>query len=254
MESITRREALETAALIGGWLTLGSANVMAQDKSAAPPATAPTGAPGAPEGPYKLPPLKYGFADLEPYIDAATMKLHHDIHHLAYVNGANAALVALDKIRKEGGDTIQRVRTVTQNLSFNLAGHILHEVFWDVMKKSGGGEPARDTDIGRLILRDFGTFEAFKAQFSAAAMQAQGSGWGVLAWEPLSRQLLVTQAEKHENAGVPGAIPLLPLDVWEHAYYLNYQNKRADYIKAFFEVIDWESVDKRLVAAMKGAK
>ena len=254
MDMITRREALGTAAVVGGWLTLGSAGALAQDKPATPPTTAPAGAPASPEGPYKLPPLKYGYADLEPYIDAATMKLHHSIHHQAYVNGANAALAALDKIRKEGGDSIQRVRTVTQNLSFNLAGHVLHELFWDVMKKGGGGEPAKDTDLGRLMLRDFGTFEAFKGQFSAAAMQVQGSGWGVLAWEPLAKQLLVTQAEKHENAGVPGAIPILPLDVWEHASYLKYQNKRADYIKAFFEVIDWEAADKRLAAAMKGAK
>ncbi len=254
MEAITRREALETAAIVGGWLTLGAGASMAQDKPAAAPTSGPAPAAAATDGPYKLPPLKYGYADLEPYIDAATMKLHHDIHHLAYVNGANAALAALEKIRKEGGDSIQRVRMVSQNLSFNLAGHILHDAFWDVMKKGGGGEPGKDTDIARLILRDFGTFEAFKAQFSAASMQVQGSGWGVLAWEPLSKQLLVTQAEKHENVGVPGATPILPLDVWEHAYYLNYQNKRADYIKAFFEVIDWDAVDKRLVAAMKGAK
>lgn len=254
MESVTRREALETAAVLGGWLTLGSVAALAQDKPAAPPTTAPAAPPGAGDGPYRLPPLKYGYADLEPYIDAATMKLHHDIHHLAYVNGANAALAALDRIRKEGGESIQRVRMVTQNLAFNLAGHILHDVFWDVMKKGGGGEPAKDTDVGRMILRDFGTFEAFKGQFSAAAMQVQGSGWGVLAWEPLSRQLVVTQAEKHENVGVPGAVPILPLDVWEHAYYLNYQNKRAEYIKAFFEIIDWDAVDKRLVAAMKGGK
>jgi Fe-Mn family superoxide dismutase len=188
---------------------------------------------------------------LEPYLDAQTMKLHHDVHHAGYVRGANAAVAALERIQRMGGDEIKKVRAVTDELAFNLSGHALHCLFWKGMKKNGGGDPPADSEIGKMILRDFGTLEAFRAQFSAAAAQVQGSGWGVLAFEPLAQRLLVLQAEKHQNAGVWGCIPLLVVDVWEHAYYLKCQNKRPDYIKAFTNVINWDFAQARLKEALK---
>lgn len=251
MTRLTRRDAIKSAAAVGGWMMLtGAATAQADEPKPAGGASPPVPPPAPGEGPYVLAPLPYGYSDLEPYIDTQTMKLHHDIHHAAYVKGANAALVELERIRREGGDQIHRVRAVTQSLAFNLAGHLLHDVFWQVMKKGGGGAPPRDSDIARMIQRDFGTLDAFKGHFAAAGQQVMGSGWAILCWEPLAQRLLVVQAEKHENLHAPGAFPLLPLDVWEHAYYLQYQSRRADYIKGFFEVINWEAVDARLRAAM----
>ncbi len=238
MSALSRREILGSAAVVGGWLALGSEPVFAQPG-------------GAATGPYALPPLPYDYADLEPHIDAATMKLHHDIHHKGYVDGANAAIAELTRIRETGGDAIKQVRAVTDALSFNAAGHVLHVVFWENMKKNGGGDPAAASEIGKLIVRDFGSLEAFRAHFSAAAAQVQGSGWGILAYEPLAQRLLILQSEKHNNTGVWGSVPLLCLDVWEHAYYLNYKNKRSDYIKAWWNVVNWENVEQRLAVARK---
>lgn len=236
MSTLSRREVLGSAAIVGGWLALSPDALLAQDSATAP-------------GAYQLPPLPYDYADLEPHIDAATMKLHHDIHHKGYVDGANAAIAELARIRQTGGDEIKRVRAATDALSFNAAGHVLHVIFWENMKKNGGGDPAAGSEIGRLLTRDFGSLEAFRGQFSAAAAQVQGSGWGILAYEPLAQRLLVLQAEKHNNTGVWGCVPLLCLDVWEHAYYLNYKNKRSDYIKAWWNVVNWEHVEQRLAFA-----
>ncbi len=251
MSDVSRRSVLGSAALIGGWMALSPVELLAQQaatqSSGAPAAGAGAGA----GGPYALPPLPYDYADLEPHIDAQTMKLHHDIHHLGYVNAANAAVAELENIRRSGGESIARVRAVTDALSFNLAGHALHAVFWTNMKKDGGGDPGGETEIGKAIRRDFGSVEAFRAHFAAAAAQVQASGWGVLAYEPLARRLLILQAEKHQNMGVWGVVPLLVIDVWEHAYYLKYQNKRSSYITAFMKVINWEDVDRRLQAALE---
>lgn len=240
MNPVSRREVLGTAALAGGWLWAGS------------PALAMAPQSGSSSGPYTLPKLPYDYADLEPHIDAQTMKLHHDVHHAGYVTKANEALAELEEIRREGGDAIHRVRAVTDALSFNLAGHLLHSVFWSNMSRDGGGAPPADSEIGRLLSRDFGSFEAFTGQFAAAAAQVQGSGWSILAWEPLAERLLITQAEKHQNHAVWGVVPLLVIDVWEHAYYLKYQNQRTAYIKAFLNVINWNDVDRRLKAAAGG--
>jgi Fe-Mn family superoxide dismutase len=177
------------------------------------------------------------------------MRLHHDIHHAGYVKGANAALGELEKIRREGGDSVKMVRAVTESLAFNASGHLLHTVFWTNMKKAGGGEPAADSAAGKMIKRDFGSTDSLRNHFSAAAAQVQGSGWAILAYEPLSQRLMVLQAEKHQNLGVWGVVPLLVLDVWEHAYYLHYQNKRADYIAAWWNVVNWDDVDARLKSA-----
>lgn len=246
MSQITRREALGSAAAIGGWLLLGGNSASAQQL---PTAQVESGQPVG--GPYQLPPLPYDYADLEPYLDMQTMKLHHDKHHAGYVRAANAAVAELERIRRVGGAEIKNVRAVTDALAFHTCGHLLHSLFWKGMKRAGGGDPPTGSEIGQLIKRDFGTIAAFRAQFAAAAQQVQGSGWGILAFEPTSRRLLVLQAEKHQNAGVWGGVPLLVVDVWEHAYYLKYQNRRSAFIKAFMEVINWDHVQERLQAATR---
>ncbi len=245
MQGFSRRELLGSAAVVGGWMMLGSDGALGQAGGG--------GGAGADAGggPYKLPPLPYGYADLEPYIDAQTLKLHHDMHHAGYVRGANSALAELAAIRQTGGDAIKSVRAATDKLAFSLSGHILHDLFWQSMSRTGGGDPPAGSEVGRLIKRDFGSIDAFRANLAAAAGQVQGSGWGVLAYEPTAQRLLVLQAEKHQNMSVWGAVPLLTLDVWEHAYYLKYQNNRSDFIKAFMEIINWDSVDKRLQYALQ---
>ncbi len=245
MAKISRRDMLGSGALLAGWLTLPGETAFGQER----PPTAGAPGTGTADGPYSLPPLPYDYADLEPHIDAQTVKLHHDVHHAGYVGNANKAVKGLEDIRRSGGEAIKRVRALTDALSFNLSGHLLHSIYWDNMKKDGGGEPPADTEIGRIIQRDFGSFAAFAGHFQAAAQQVQASGWGILAYEPAAQRLLVLQAEKHQNTGVWGAVPLLVIDVWEHAYYLRYQNKRSSYVKAFMNVINWANVEARLQAA-----
>lgn len=239
MSEVSRREVLGAAAMLSGLATLAGPAALAQQSP--PPAE-----PGA--GPYTLPPLPYGYADLEPYISADIMKLHHDVHHAAYVKGANEALAGLEQVRRSGGEDIRRVRTLTDALMFNLSGHALHTIFWANLKKDGGAPPADDSPLGIAIARDFGGFAGFNGHFSAAAMQVQGNGWAVLAHEPLARRLVILQSEKHQVNTVWGTTPILVLDVWEHAYYLQYQSRRADYIKAFFNVINWGDVAARYAA------
>lgn len=244
MANISRREVLGSAAIAGGWLALGPQASLGQGQG--------TGAsPAGASGPYQLPPLPYGYADLEPFIDAQTLMLHHDVHHAGYVRGANAAVAELEQIRSTGGDAIKQVRAVTDKLSFALSGHLLHDLFWKSMKRGGGSDPAPKSTAGRQIQRDFGSLDAFRANLAAAAAQVQGSGWAVLVYEPMAQRLLVVQAEKHQNMGVWGAVPLLALDVWEHAYYLKYQNKRSEFIKAFMQLINWDCVEERLQLAQK---
>jgi Fe-Mn family superoxide dismutase len=242
MSALSRREVLGSAAVVGGWVALGVGQALGQQ-------TQPGGAVAG--GPYQLPDLPYGYADLEPFIDAQTMKLHHDVHHAGYVRGANTAVAELEQIRRTGGEAIRQVRAVSEELAFNLSGHVLHCLFWESMRRNGGGEPPADSEASRMIRRDFGSLEAFRANLAAAAAQVQGSGWAVLAYEPLAQRLLVLQAEKHENQGAWGAVPLLALDVWEHAYYLKYHNKRSEFIQAFLDVINWASVEDRLQAVLK---
>jgi len=244
MSPISRREmlgSLGTLAAAGGWIGLTSDKALAQAPAA-----------GAADRPreYVLPALGYAFDALEPHIDAQTMELHHDKHHAAYVKGLNTALQGLDSARQSGSeDAFARVRELTESLAFNGSGHTLHCVFWKNMKKGGGGEPKGV--IAKAIDRDFGGFSRFQAHFIQASTTVQGGGWGVLGWEPLSGRLLVSGAEKHQNGTVWGVVPLLVLDVWEHAYYLKYQNQRAKYLTAFWNVIDWDNVSERLSMAQK---
>ncbi len=194
---------------------------------------------------YTLPELPYAYDALEPYIDEQTMRLHHDKHHLGYVNGANTALDKLAKAR-EAGD-FAAVKAVSRDLAFHVAGHINHVIFWENMGPNGGGTPSGD--LAQQINKDFGSFDKFKGHFSAASAQAEGSGWGILGWCPQAEQLLVFQAENHQNFSPRGVRPLLLLDVWEHAYYLRYQNRRAEYIESWWNVVNWENVAQRFADA-----
>jgi len=194
---------------------------------------------------YVLPPLPYDYAALEPAIDEETMRLHHDKHHAGYVKGLNAALATLSSAR--GGSDFGSIKAVSRDLAFNGSGHLLHCIFWSNMAppdNGGGGEPGGA--LATALSESFGSADAFRDHFSAAAGKVEGSGWGVLAWEPMGKKLVVLQAEKHQNLTMWGVTPLLVLDVWEHAYYLKYQNRRADYIQAFWKVVNWSDVAARL--------
>lgn len=189
-------------------------------------------------GEYVLPPLPYAYDALEPHIDEQTMRIHHDKHHAGYVKGLNAALKALAAAREAGDASL--VQHLTRQVSFHGGGHVNHTLFWMGMSPTGGGEPGGP--LGAAIDRDFGSFAKFRWQFQAAATAVEGSGWGWLALEPIARRLVVLQGENQQKLLMTGVVPLLGIDVWEHAYYLKYQNRRADYVAAFMQVINWGHV------------
>lgn len=194
--------------------------------------------------PHQLPPLPYDYKALEPNIDEQTMHLHHDIHHKAYVDGLNKAEDMLAQARKAGDYAL--VKHWSREAAFHGSGHFLHSIFWPNMAaagKGGGGEPSGA--LAQAINKDFGSFAAFKAQFAAAAVAVEGSGWAILAYQPAGDQLVILQSEKHQNLTQWGVVPLLVLDVWEHAYYLKYQNRRAEYVNNFFNIINWSDVAAR---------
>jgi len=195
--------------------------------------------------PHQLPDLPYAYDALEPFLNEETMHLHHDKHHAGYVKGLNEAEEKI-KAAQQSGD-FSAMRALCDALAFNYSGHLFHSLFWNNMSPNGGGEP--QGKLAAQIEQDFGSFATFKAQFLAATNSVQGSGWGVLAWQPLGSQLVILQAEKHQNLAQWGVTPLLVLDVWEHAYYLQYQNRRPEFTEGFFEVINWDDVATRLAAA-----
>jgi superoxide dismutase, Fe-Mn family len=190
---------------------------------------------------HTLPELPYAYNALEPHIDAATLELHHGKHHAGYVKGLNAAEAALAKVRASGDyDLIQHW---SKSVAFNGAGHVLHSLFWKTMAPpdaGGGGEPSGA--LRSKIDRDFGSFDAFKKQLSTAAAKVEGSGWALLLHRPEDDRLLILQVENHQKLTVWDALPVLCVDVWEHAYYLKYQNRRADFIDAWWNLINWEQV------------
>ena len=203
--------------------------------------TKPSGPAIFADGKYVLPPLPYAYNALEPAIDEQTMHLHHDIHHKAYVDGLNKALDALAEARSKNDFAL--VKHWEREMAFHASGHFLHSIFWSNMASGGPREPSGA--LADALKSDFGGFDAFKAHFGAAAKAVEGAGWGILAYDPYSRRLLVSQAEKHQNQAEWGAIPLLVLDVWEHAYYLKYQNKRPAYVDAWWSVVNWPDVGRR---------
>ncbi len=194
---------------------------------------------------YELPPLPYAYDALEPHIDEQTMHLHHDLHHKSYVDGLNKALDQLDAARQSGDFGL--VKHWEREAAFHGSGHFLHSIFWQNMGPGKGGEPTGA--LRSQIEKDFGSYEGFKKQFSAAAGAVEGSGWAMLVWEPNAGQLEVLTAEKHQNLTQWGVRPLLVLDVWEHAYYLKYQNKRPAYVEAWWNVVNWDDVAARFVSA-----
>ena len=191
---------------------------------------------------YTLPDLPYDYAALEPHISGRIMELHHDKHHATYVDGANKALETLEESR--GSGDLAAVNLAEKNLAFNLGGHINHTVFWNNLSPDGGGEP--DGELGAAIVDQFGSFAAFQAHFAAAATGIQGSGWAVLGWDSIGGRLLVFQLFD-QQANVPlGVTPLLMLDMWEHAFYLDYLNVKAEYVTAFWNLANWADVGARL--------
>lgn len=194
---------------------------------------------------YTLPDLSYDPASLEPHLSAAIVSLHHDKHHATYVKGANTALEQLETARsKEDWGSLVGLEKA---LAFNLGGHVLHSIYWTNLSPNGGGEP--DGALRAAIDDTFDGFASFRDLFTQSALAVQGSGWGILSWEPIGGRLLVQQLGTHQDNHVIGAVPLLAIDVWEHAYYLQYQNVRADYMKAIWNVVNWADVSKRFDAA-----
>lgn len=194
---------------------------------------------------YQLPKLKYGYGDLAPYISEKQLQIHHDKHHQAYVNGANAILKKLKELRASGAD--MDIKALMKELSFNIGGHLLHFLFWDNLapeNKGGGGEPTGI--LAEEISKEFGSFEQFKKEFSKAALTAEGSGWACLTYCLQTAKPIIMQVEKHNTNVYPMFRILMALDVWEHAYYLDYQNNRAGFIESFWKIVNWETVNKRL--------
>lgn len=194
---------------------------------------------------YGLPDLPYDYAALEPAITGEILELHHAKHHAAYVKGANDTLEKLEEARDKG--QLGGLVGLEKTLAFNLSGHVLHTIFWDNLSPDGGDRP--DGELGSAIDEHFGSFDAFKKQLTQATATVQGSGWGVLGWEPLGQRLIIQQVyDHHGNVGI-GSTPLLVFDAWEHAYYLQYKNVRPDYVQKLWDLVNWNDVAARLTAA-----
>jgi superoxide dismutase, Fe-Mn family len=203
---------------------------------------------------FEVPPLPYGYDALEPYIDAETMHLHHDKHHAAYVNNLNAALkdqaqfasMDVDELMRHINDVPESIRTAVRN---NGGGHSNHSMFWQIMGPNAGGSPTGE--LASAINSTFGSFDAFKAAFNDAGAKRFGSGW---AWLILDRsgKLQVVSSANQDSPLMDGNYPILGNDVWEHAYYLKYQNRRPDYLAAWWNVVNWDEVAKRYAKARGG--
>jgi Fe-Mn family superoxide dismutase len=191
---------------------------------------------------YELPELNYGFDALEPHVSRELLELHHDAHHAAYVKGANETLDKLEDARRES--EFEHIGQLEKSLAFNVAGHVLHSLLWKNMKPGGSGEPAGE--VAAALKQDFGGFAAFKEQLTAAAASIQGSGWGALSWEPLGKRVLVEQVYDHQGNTGNATVPILVVDMWEHAYYLDYRNKKAAWLEAFWQLVNWTDVAERL--------
>jgi len=198
---------------------------------------------------YTLPELAYDYSALEPHISARIMELHHSKHHQAYVTGANTALDAMAEARASNNFAV--LPKLQKDLAFNLGGHVNHSVFWKNLAPSSG---TPEGELAAAINEYFGSFDAFKAHFTAAAIGIQGSGWAYLAWDSLGNRLIIGQLYDQQGNIALGNIPLLMLDMWEHAFYLDYQNVKADYVKAFWNIISWEDVAARFGSVKVNSK
>jgi Fe-Mn family superoxide dismutase len=239
MNQVTRRQVLQSAAASAAVLTLSPLSVRAQDKK---------------EAGFKLPPLPYAYDALMPHIDEETMKIHHDKHHAAYVTNLNKALAGHpDLLSKEHvSDILRNIESVPKDIYTavvnNGGGHANHTMFWRIMGPKGGGQPSGE--LAKAIDAAFESFDKFQAKLSAAATTQFGSGWG---WLVLNKGKLEVYGDKNQDSPyMKGHSPIMGIDVWEHAYYLKYRNLRADYIKAWWNVVNWDAVTERYKAAMKG--
>ena len=194
---------------------------------------------------YTLPDLPYDYAALEPHISGRIMELHHDKHHAAYVAGANTALEKLAAAR-DAGD-LAAVNLHEKNLAFNLGGHVNHSVFWKNLSPDGDDRPAGE--LAAAIDEFFGSFEKFQAHFAASALGIQGSGWSILAWDSLGAKLVVFQLYDQQSNIPLGVVPIVVLDMWEHAFYLDYVNVKADYVKAWWNIVSWADAGDRFTRA-----
>jgi superoxide dismutase, Fe-Mn family len=237
---LTRREVMAVA---GAAATVGMiSTILGPEAMAQPPKEGGAGFV------HKLPPLPYPEDALEPVIDKETVKIHFEKHFGGYVDGLNATLKKLDKARTDG--QFDAIKALSRDLAFNGSGVVLHWIYFTTIGPKAGGAPSGV--LADMIKRDFGSYETFWKQFAAASKAVEASGWGVLGWEPFSKRLVILQAEKHQNLTSWGVMPLMVCDVWEHAYYLKYQNRRADYVDAFAKIIDWAMVEdlfKKLCSA-----
>jgi Fe-Mn family superoxide dismutase len=197
--------------------------------------------------PYTLPDLPYDFGALEPHYSARILELHHDKHHKAYVDGVNTALEKLAAARE--ADDLSPIVGLEKTLAFNLSGHVLHTLFWQNLGPDTPDRPGGE--LAAAIDEYFGSYDAFKKQLSSSASSVQGSGWGALTWEPLGERLFIEQIYDHQGNTGQGGVPLLVIDAWEHAYYLQYENRRPDYVTAIWNVINWTDVEKRFGATRR---
>jgi Fe-Mn family superoxide dismutase len=197
---------------------------------------------------YALQPLPYGFGDLSPHMSEEQLRIHHDKHHLAYVNGANAVFDRLEKARKENVEL--DMKSTLKELSFNVGGHILHWLFWPNLAPAGRGGGTPGGILADKLNEEFGSFARFKSEFTKAAVSAEGSGWAALAYCPRIMRPMIMQIEKHNVNVFPTLKILLVLDVWEHAYYLDYKNERARFVEAFWNIVNWDEAEKRLTEVL----
>jgi len=239
---VTRRECLGSA---GGLMTLAAFLTTARAWAASPDPEPPKGA--LPQ--LSLEPLPYPVTALEPFLDARTLEIHHGKHHAGYVAKWNQTLEKLSQ--KRGRQETSDLIPLYQSLSFNGCGHVLHHLYWQSMQPAVGEVPAGE--IAKALEEDFGGYRRFLEEFEAVTVPIEGSGWGILAYTPLADRLTILPCEKHQNIALWDSTPLLVCDVWEHAYYLSYQNRRGDYVKEFLRHIPWKQVEQRHVRARSAA-
>jgi len=194
---------------------------------------------------YVLPDLPYDYGALEPHVSRRIMELHHDRHHRGYVDGANKAIEQLLEAREQ--QNFDNIAAIEKVLAFNISGHVLHSIFWQNMSPDGGGEP--QGELADAIERDFTSFELLKAQLIHAASTTMGSGWAALVWDPVIKRLGTTQIHDHQSEVTQGGLPLLVIDAWEHAYYLQYQTDKAKFFQALWDVWNWNDVAARFAHA-----
>jgi superoxide dismutase, Fe-Mn family len=235
MNMMTRRDALKKTGLLAAAVAVAGTGPASQAQAAE-----------AAAGPFRLPPLPYAYDALEPHIDAQTMQIHHDKHHQTYVTNLNKAVAGhpeletktIEELLRDLRSVPESVRKAVQNQG---GGHANHAFFWPLLKKNEGGQPAGE--LAKAIERKWGSFDGFKTEFTKAATTQFGSGW---AWLSLQgKELMIEQSSNQDSPLSQGREPLLCIDVWEHAYYLKYQNRRPDYVAAFYNVINWESISER---------